>query len=501
MDGHDRRHFLTGALSASALSVGALWLEARGTAGGHVRKGALMSEGNHGASNGSALALLMLLFCLSGMSSAETQEHWPQFRGPGSRGIASGTNLPVRWSATENIAWQTGVPGRGWSSPIAWGDRVFLTTAVNSGELEAPEKGLYFGGNRPEPREVQLDYQVLCLDLASGKRLWERSVHRGPSNSPIHLKNSFASETPVTDGKRVYACFGNRGLYCLDVDGNPVWSRPMDPRPTRNGWGPAASPVLHGERLYLVNDNEQESILIALDKNTGEQVWRVGRDEKSNWATPFIWENERRTEIVTPGTGKTRSYALDGKLLWEFGGMSSHTIPTPLAAHGLLFVTSGYINTPVRPLFAVRPGATGDITLPEDQAANRYIAWCQRKAGPYNPSPIVYGDSLYVLYDRGMIACYDARTGKAVYGLRRIGPGARAFTSSPWAYDGKIFCLNEDGVTFVLRAGTEFEVFHRNELADDDMCMATPAIIGDRLLIRTSRRVYCVRQPGARPAR
>jgi outer membrane protein assembly factor BamB len=319
-------------------------------------------------------------------------------------------------------------------------------------------------------------------------------VHQGPSNSPIHLKNSFASETPVTDGQRVYAYFGNQGLYCLDLQGNLVWSRRFEPRATRNGWGTAASPVLHGERIYVVNDNEEQSFLVALDRKTGQQIWRVERDEKSNWATPYVWENETRTEIVTPGTGKTRGYDLNGKLLWEFGGMSSHTIPTPLAAHGLLFITSGYINTLIRPLFAVRPGASGDITLQKDQTANESIAWCQKKAGPYNTSPIVYGDYLYVLYDRGMFACYDARTGQEVYDKRRIGPGARAFTSSPWACNGKIFCLNEDGITFVLGAGDRFELLHTNELTHDDMCMASPAIVGDRLLIRTSQRVYCVRQ-------
>lgn len=453
-----------------------------------------MFHANRSVTIASPLAAVVLWCCLPAMGAAQAQEHWPQFRGPDAQGVASGPNLPDRWSATANVAWKTDVPGRGWSSPIVWGDRVFLTTAVNSGELEPPQKGLYFGGNRPEPREVLLDHQVLCFELATGRQLWARSVHQGSANSPIHLKNSFASETPVTDGQRVYAYFGNQGLHCLDLEGNLLWSKPFEPRATRYGWGTAASPVLHGERIYVVNDNEEESYLLALDKKTGEPIWRVARDEKSNWATPFVWQNDRRTELVTPGTGKTRSYGLDGTLLWEFGGMSSHTIPTPLAAHGLLFVTSGYINTPTRPLFAVRPGATGEITLGEDQTANAFIAWCQKRAGPYNPSPIVCGDSLYVLYDQGMFACYDARTGEEVFGKHRIGPAARAFTSSPWAYDGKIFCLNEDGVTFVLRAGERFELLHTNPLADDDMCMATPAIAGDRLLIRTSLRIYCIRQ-------
>ena len=209
-----------------------------------------MSKANHSATMASPLAVVLLL-CLHNMLSAQTQEHWPQFRVPGARGIASGPNLPDRWSATENIAWKTDVPGRGWSSPVVLGNRVFLTTVVNSGELETPKKGLYFGGNRPEPREVQLEYKVLCLDLASGKKLWEQPVHQGPAKSPIHLKNSFASETPVTDGERVYAFFGNQGLYCLDREGNLVWSRQFEPRPTRNGWGTAASPVLHSDRLYV----------------------------------------------------------------------------------------------------------------------------------------------------------------------------------------------------------------------------------------------------------
>lgn len=446
------------------------------------------------------LALLVLLLGSQNSRSAQPQEYWPQFRGPASRGVASGPNLPDRWSATENIAWKTDVPGRAWSSPIVWGDRVFLTTAVNSGELEPPQKGLYFGGNRPEPRAVQLDYRVLCLNLASGKIVWEQSVHQGPSKSPIHLKNSFASETPVTDGQRVYAYFGNLGLYCFDLEGRSVWSKRFEPRAMRNGWGTAASPVLHGERLYLVNDNDEQSYLLCLDKRTGDEVWRVDRDEGSNWSTPFIWQNDRRTEIVTAGTDKVRSYDLEGKLLWWFTGMSKIAIATPYADQGLLYVSSGYVNDDRRPLYAIRPGASGDISLPPGQTSNEYIAWCQPKGAPYNPTTLVYDGRLYVLYDRAFFACFRALTGEPVYERQRLPQGLH-FTASPWAYDGKVFCLDEDGVTFVLRAGDEFELLHTNTLADDDMCMATPAIVGDRLLIRTSARVYCVREPNSSSAR
>ena len=208
-----------------------------------------MTRPQHSAS---PLAGVILLFCLHGLLSAQTQEHWPQFRGPESRGIASGPKLPDRWSATENIAWKTDVPGRGWSSPIVWGDRVFLTTAVNSGELETPKKGLYFGGNRPDAPEVQEEYKVICLDLSSGKTLWEQTVHQGPPQGPIHLKNSYASETPVTDGQRVYAYFGNLGLFSFSLDGQRAWSKRFEPRPIRNGWGTASSPALYGDRLYII---------------------------------------------------------------------------------------------------------------------------------------------------------------------------------------------------------------------------------------------------------
>ena len=452
-----------------------------------------MPRANHSLTTAPALAVVLLLFCLHETLSAQTPGHWPQFRGPGARGVASGPSLPDRWSATENVAWKTDVPGRAWSSPIVWGDRVFLTTAVNTGQLETPKKGLYFGGNRPDPREVRLDYKVLCLDLPSGKMLWEQTVHQGPSNSPIHLKNSFASETPVTDGKRVYAYFGNQGLYCLDLEGKVVWSRRFKPRPTRNGWGTAASPLLHGDRLYVLNDNDEESYLLCLNKITGKDVWRVVRDEKSNWSTPFLWQHDRRTEIVTAGTDKVRSYNLEGTLLWWFTGMSSITIATPYANQGLLYVSSGYVNDRQRPLYAIRPGASGDISLEPPQTSNEFIAWCQPKAAPYNPTTLVYDERLYVLYDRGFLGCFRAHTGKPVYERKRL-PKGRHFTASPWAYDGKVFCLNEDGVTFVVRAGDEFELLHTNELADDDLCMATPAIVGDRLILRSAARVYCIRR-------
>ncbi len=428
--------------------------------------------------------------------AAGASDSWPQFRGPNGAGVSGSADLPDHWSATENVAWKTDLPGRSWSSPIVWGDRVFLTAVVNLGESESPRKGLYLGGNRPEPPKAEHQWKVICLDLASGRIEWERTVHQGAPQSSIHLKNSFGAETPVTDGERVYTLFGNVGVFALTSDGHEVWSKRFEARATRYGWGTAASPALHDGRLFIVSDNDDRAELFALDANTGKELWRVDRDEKSNWATPFVWKNNLRTELVTSGSRAVRSYDLDGKLLWSFHGMSSIVIPTPLAGYGLLFVTSGYVGDKLRPLYAIRPGAGGDITLQTDENHNAFIAWSNPVGGPYNPSPLVYQERLYVLYDRGLVSCYHAATGRVLYDRERL-PNGFAFTASPWAAEGKVFCLNESGVCYVLRAGDRFELLHTNTLADDDMCMATPALVGSRLLIRTAARLYCIRSATA----
>ncbi len=421
-------------------------------------------------------------------STGET--FWPQFRGPAAAGTSSNPNLPVHWSATENVAWKTDLPGRSWSSPIIWGNRVFLTAVINQGESEAPKKGLYLGGNRTDPPKAEHLWKVFCLDLATGRIQWEKTVHRGIPQTPIHLKSSYGAETPVTDGERVYALFGNVGLFALTLDGAEAWSRRLEPRKIRYGWGTAASPVLHGGRLFLVNDNDDHAELLALEAATGKDLWRVDRDEKSNWATPFIWENGSRTELVTPGSRAVRSYSLEGQVLWSLSGMSGIAIPTPFAGSGLLFVSSGYVGDKLRPIYAIRPGARGDITLKPGETNNQFIAWSNPTGGPYNPSPLFYEGRVYVLYDRGLVSCFEAHTGKVLYDRTKL-PDGLAFTSSPWGTGGRVFCLNEDGVCFVLRAGDPFELLHTNRLAADDMCMATPALVGSRLLIRTSARLYC----------
>jgi outer membrane protein assembly factor BamB len=339
---------------------------------------------------------LLLLGAVSAIG-ADSSGNWPQFRGPDAAGVADHSNLPGRWSTTENVAWKVEVPGRGWSSPIVWGERVFVTTVVSAGEVEPAKKGLYFGGERKEIPKAEHRWLVLCYDLHSGRELWRQEAHRGTPPNRLHLKNTYASETPVTDGERVYAYFGNVGLFCYDLEGRRLWSTNWPVVKTRNGWGSAASPVLHDGRVFLVNDNDEKSFAVALEAKTGRPLWRVERDEKSNWATPYVWRHNQRTELITPGTKRVRSYDLDGKLLWELGGMSSIVIPTPFSKFGLLYVCSGYIGDKVRPVFAIRPGASGDITVKPGETNNEFIAWYQPTAAPYNPSPLLYGDYFYVV--------------------------------------------------------------------------------------------------------
>ena len=420
-------------------------------------------------------------------TSADRVEGWPQFRGPGSAGVADAPGLPERWSTTENVAWQTVIPGHGWSSPIAWGDRIFVTAVIPAGQIEAPKGGLYFGGERPAP-QIEHRWMVYAIDFNSGKIAWQYEAHRAIPVQSRHLKNTYASETPVTDGQRVYVSFGNVGIFAFDFSGKVVWSLPVKPRPTHNGWGTASSPVLHNGRLYVVNDNEGGSYLTAIDAATGKTIWLIERKEETNWSTPYVWQHAQGTEIVTTGKGLIRSYDLNGQLLWQLGPMSSIVIPTPFSKFDLLYVTSGYVGDPIRPVYAVRPGGRGDISLPRGQTSNGSIAWSLPQGGPYNPSPIVYGDYYYTLFDRGFFTAHDARTGREIYTKVRLDPAAGAFTASPWAYNGKLFAMSEDGVTYVIQAGPQYKLLGRNSL--DEFTMASPAIHRDSLLIRTATTLY-----------
>ena len=339
------------------------------------------------------LAALLLAFLITATTSSQESENWPSFRGADALPTAGDDpRLPMTWSTTENVVWRTPIDGLGWSSPVVWGDRIFLTTVVSDGESREPRMGLYFPFGSPETfpespfpdpgpgdlmeREQDLHHWLVYgIDFDSGDVVWTLEVNAEAPRFDRHLKNTFASSTPVTDGERVYSYFGNVGVFALDFDGGLVWEKRFEPHATRLGWGPAASPVLHDGTLFIVNDTDEQSFMVALDAATGEERWRVDRDEGTNWSTPFVWQNEERTELVTAGSDRVRSYDLDGRELWGFRGLNSISIPQPFSAHGLLYVTSGYVGDAVRPVFAIRPGADGDITLREGQESNDYVVW------------------------------------------------------------------------------------------------------------------------------
>ncbi len=429
---------------------------------------------------------LLALAIIVSMTTAGAAQEWPRFRGLSAGVAADDPRLPDTWSATQNVAWKLPIPGIGWSSPVIWGDHVFVTTVVNTAQQEAPKPGFYLGDWPASTAPHR--WMVYDIDARSGKVRWEREVSRNPPGKAKHLKNSFASETAVTDGERVYFYFGNAGLYAFDFSGKPVWSKPIGPFKTRNNWGTGASPVLHGDRVYIVNDNDEQSFLAAYDKRTGAELWKVARAEGTNWATPFVWENSVRTEIVTSGSDAVRSYDLNGKQLWELKGMSTFSIPTPFASHGMLMLSSGYIADPNRPAYAIKPGASGDISLKGDETSNAFIAWALKTGAPYHPTPIVLGDIYYTLFDLGFFTAHDVRTGKEIYARQRVSTDAAGFTASPWAYNGKIFAISEDGDTYVIQAGPEFKVLGKNSLGE--MTLASPAVAGGGVFIRTVSNLY-----------
>jgi len=448
------------------------------------------------------VTVLLVECLLVSVSAGSAQTNWPQFRGESAGVVADDPTLPESWGPDTNIAWQVDVPGRGWASPIVWGNHVFVltSTAVTGPEVPIQPIENYrarsLGGTMTRDYITELDeplrWVLFDFDFETGETRWEQTLHTTVPSFPTHQKSTFASETPVTDGERVYVYLADIGLFALDFEGQPVWSVPFEWLPRRE-WGAASSPVLHNAHLYIVNDNDEQSYLAAFDAATGDELWRVERDEGSNWSTPFVWENDVRTEIVTTGQGGVRSYGLDGELLWHLTGMSSLVIPTPFADDGLLYINSGYVADESRPVYAIRAGASDDITLAAGTTSSDYIVWSHPQLGSYNPSSLVYGDTHYTLLDRGILMAYDARTGREIYPRKRITAGT-LFTASPWAYNGKLFVLSEDGDTFVIQAGDDFEVLGRNSL--DEMTLSTPAVARGSLLIRTATKLYRIAESG-----
>jgi outer membrane protein assembly factor BamB len=451
------------------------------------------------------------------LAPAAAEENWPQFRGAGGSAVASKGSPPIRWSREENVAWVREIPGRGWSSPVVWGKTLFLTSAVSTGEtFKEPSKGI-FGNDyaaelsaqglsdeevlaRVVSRDIELSketesvrYTVFAFDAETGTLLWERVAYEGKPFGGRHRKNTYASETPATDGERLYVYFGNVGLFAYSFEGELEWEHRFAPQPIYLDFGTAASPAIDSERVYVQSDNQESSFLAAVDKRTGKELWRVARgvgDEsmiRSGWSTPFLWATPQRSEIVAVGHGLAIGYGLDGKELWRLSGLSGQATPTPVAGDGRLYVGTRSQGESNRPIFAIRPGATGDITLAEGSQSNDFVAWLNPLASAYTSSPLLYGGRIYSVNDNGILTVLDARTGERLY-RARVGGGGFTFSSSPWAYGGHVFFLSEDGETFVARDGAAYEEVGRNPL--DEMTLASPAIASDSLYIRTQTRLY-----------
>ena len=428
---------------------------------------------------------------------AASAQDWPSFRGPTASGVADGQNLPVHWGAQQrsSVLWKTEVHGLAHSSPVVWGDHVFLTTAV-SGKPDATFKaGLYGKGTASDDLSVH-QWNVLCLDRATGRVLWERTAYQGVPKEKRHIKSTYANATPATDGRVVVAFFGSQGLYAYDFAGNLLWKRDLGRFDVgaydapEFEWGTASSPILYKDLVIVQCDQQKGSFLTALDAKSGKTVWRTERDELPSWGTPAIFPGKTRAELVTNGSNFIRGYdPASGKELWRLGGSSKITAPTPVSSGDLIVVASG--RRPEAPIFAIRAGANGDITLPSGQSRSQSVAWSKSQRGPYMPTPLIYGDYVYILGNDGIFTCYALADGQEVY-RQRISHAGSGFSSSPVASDGKIYLSSEDGEIFVARAGPKFEILARNDMGEP--LMATPAISGGLLIVRSQHHVWAIGQ-------
>lgn len=433
--------------------------------------------------------------CVAAVTHAQAQ-NWPSFRGPGASGVVEG-KAPQTWDATKgvNIVWKTEIPGLAHSSPVIWGGRVYVTTAVSSDAKAVFKHGLY-GDVDPSPDVSKHSWRVYCLDKRTGKVIWEKVAHEGTPKTKRHPKSSQASSTPVTDGKHVVAFFGSEGLYTYDADGKLLWKQDLgslnagwfyDPD---YEWGGGSSPIIYKNLVIVQCDIQKNSFVAAYDINDGHRVWLTPREEIPSWGTPTIYEGQPHAELITHATKFIRAYdPMTGKELWRLSGNSEITTPTPFVAHNLIFITNGYRT--VQPIFAIRPGGSGDITLKEGQESSDFIAWSKKRGGPYMSTPVVYGDYLYVCSTQGIIACYNAKTGERLY-QQRLGEGG-AYSASPVAADGKVYFTSEDGDVFVVKAGPKYELLATNPIGE--VCMASPAISDGMIFVRAEHHVFAFGEP------
>lgn len=444
--------------------------------------------------------MVMASVMVVGMIGSLQAENWPQFRGEFFNSQAQSA-IPATWNESTNISWMIKNPGEGWSSPIVWGDNLFFTAAVL--KQSAPARPAPANDEQPGQRrrggddsrlmQAVYSWQLYCLDAKTGKEKWTQVLKEAHPPLERHGDNTYATETPVTDGKHIWVYFGMIGLYCCDFDGKIVWQEDLGNFPMKAGWGTSSSPLLYEDTLFLQIDNEEQSFVVAIEKESGKEKWRVNRDEKSQYSSPIIWKNSTRDELVLGGVF-TRSYdPRSGKLLWELDMQKGRSSASPVTDGDMLYVGNelrsrgdddggGY-------LYAVKAGGSGDITPADGERTSEAVAWTLSKSGLQMSSPVVCEGHLYLLSrNGGIVNAVDQKTGESVY-QKRIS-GAKAFWASPWVADGKVFCPDDSGTTHVLAGGPEFNILHTNTLPGQ--FWASNAISNGRLYLRSTEMLYCI---------
>ncbi len=418
-------------------------------------------------------------------------EPWPSFRGPGASGVADGQHPPIAWDIDKgtNIRWKVSIPGLAHSSPIVWGDRVFVTTAVSGNPKTDFKPGLYGAGTSSSDTSKH-SWRVYCMSAGDGRIIWDRTAHEGVPKFKRHIKSSQNNQTPAADGSHVVAYFGSEGLHCYDFEGKLLWHQDVgsidagafnDPEAE---WGAASSPIIYRDLVIVQGDRHKDSFIAAYDIGTGRLVWSTPRDEQPSWSTPTVVQGPGGDELVTNAPRFARGYdPRTGRELWRLGPHSEIAVPTPFLAQGLIFIADGY--HPIQPIYAVVPGGSGDIS-PKGGDSGPYVAWSRKRGGPYMPTPIVYGPHLYTCSNSGVLACYEARTGREVY-KTRLG-GTNGYSASPVAADGRLYFAGEDGDVRVVKAGSQYQLLADNMMKEP--CMATPAISNGMIFIRTQHWLY-----------
>ncbi|MFN3189019.1 MAG: PQQ-binding-like beta-propeller repeat protein [Aureliella sp.] len=429
-------------------------------------------------------------------------DNYPQFRGTNGDAVST-QPLPLTWSDSngqrKNIKWKVAVEGEGWSQPIVWEDRVYITAAIPSdpndrGNSKPESNNGGYGRDRRDLVNLNYQYQVICLSTETGAEIWRTSVKEGKPPIPRHSTNTYATETPVTDGERIYAYFGMNGVHCLDMDGNIQWQKDLGVYEMRADWGTSSSPVLHETSLFLQIDNQVQSFLVALDKLTGEEVWRIDRDESSQYSSPFIWKNSERTELIVGGMHFRSHDPNSGEMLWEIDMNKGRASATPVAVGDRLFVGNEFRNRGGSDdgggrLLAIKPGATGRLAPPSEGESGPYVEWRMDKSGIQMASPTYCGGNLYFFERRsGIVRCVDVQTGRLEY-QKRVN-GARAFWASPWTDQKHLYALDANGNTHVIAPGDEFKVVAVNKL--DQQAWGTPALSNGKIFIRTVDNLYCI---------